>query len=50
VALSFVPGIILLAGDTSLGNVVGLWVMHLVVAVVTVMTAARVLPLPDKSV
>jgi hypothetical protein len=49
VALSFVPGLILLAGDTSPVNVAGLWVMHLVVALVTVTLASRVLPLADKN-
>jgi hypothetical protein len=47
VAVSFVPGIVLLVIGDSLLNVVGLWVMHLVVAVVTVTMASRVLPLTD---
>jgi hypothetical protein len=43
--LSFVPGAILMATGTSAVNMIGLWVMHLVVAVVTVLTARRFLPL-----
>lgn len=49
VAVSLVPGGILLAVGDSPGNVGGLWVMHLVVAVLTVAMAGRVLPLPDNS-
>lgn len=45
VVLSFVPGVVLLAAGNSPLNVVGLWVMHLVVTAVTVTLAARVLPL-----
>ena len=48
VALSFIPGIIQLASGTSPANVFGLWVMHLVVALVTVTTANRAFPLMDK--
>ncbi|GAB3876833.1 hypothetical protein GCM10029964_024640 [Kibdelosporangium lantanae] len=44
VLLSFVPGAILMATGTSAVNMVGLWVMHLVVAVLTVVTASRFLP------
>jgi hypothetical protein len=49
VVLSFVPGVIQLAAGTGPVDVVGLWVMHLVVAIVTVGTLLRVLPLPDKN-
>jgi hypothetical protein len=48
VVLSFIPDVVLLVTGTSPGNVIGLWVMHVVVAVVTVATASRVLPLVDK--
>lgn len=48
VAVSLVPGIVLLVLGNSPVNVVGLWVMHLVVTIVTVTTAARVLPLPGR--
>jgi hypothetical protein len=47
VAASFVPGVIQLTLGTSPVNVAALWVMHLVVAVVTVATASRVFPLAD---
>jgi hypothetical protein len=50
VAISFVPGIILLAAGAGLVNVLGLWIMHLVVAAATVTMAGRVLPLPDKNI
>jgi hypothetical protein len=47
--VSFVPGVILIVvGDSAL-NVVGLWVMHLVVAAVTVTTLSRALPVADTS-
>lgn len=43
--VSLVPGIVVLALGSSPVNVVGLWVMHLVVTIAIVTTAARVLPL-----
>ena len=46
VVLSLVPGAVLLATGASAANVVGLWLMHLVVAATTVATASRTLPLP----
>lgn len=49
VALSLVPGIVLFAIGTNPVNVIGLWVMHLVVTVVTVTIAMRVLPLADEN-
>jgi len=49
-ALSFVPGIFLLTVGNGLVNVVGLWGMHLVVALVTVTMASRFLPLADKDI
>jgi hypothetical protein len=49
VAVSLVPGIVLLAIGASPLNVVGLWVMHLVVTIVTVTAAGLVLPLTDKN-
>lgn len=49
VALSLVPGIVLFAIGTDPVNVIGLWVMHLVVTVVTITVAIRVLPLADES-
>jgi hypothetical protein len=48
-ALSFVPGVILFTNGQGVVNVVGLWVMHLVVAIVTVTMASRFLPLADKN-
>jgi hypothetical protein len=49
VGVSLIPGIVLLiVGETPV-NVVGLWVMHLVVAIVTVTTLGWVLPLRDNS-
>lgn len=50
VVVSLVPGIVLLAIGNSPVNVIGLWVMHLVVAVVTLLTVSRVLPLRDKDI
>lgn len=50
VALSLVPGIVLLAIGTSPVNVIGLWVMHLVVTVATITIAIRVLPLADENI
>jgi hypothetical protein len=48
--VSLVPGVILIvAGDSAL-NIVGLWVMHLVVTAVTVTTLSRVLPVADTNV
>jgi hypothetical protein len=47
VAASFLPGVIQLAVGTNPVNVAALWVMHLVVAVVTVASASRVFPLAD---
>ena len=44
--LSLVPDLALLAGGTSVANVVGLMLMHVVVAAVLVPVLARVLPLP----
>jgi len=46
VVLSLVPDLALLAGGTTLLNVVGLMLMHVVVAAAVVPTLARVLPLP----
>lgn len=48
-AVSFIPGVVLLVLGNSVLNVVGLWIMHLVVAAVTVTTASQVLPLADKN-
>jgi uncharacterized protein DUF6069 len=44
--LSLVPDLALLAGGTSVANVVGLMLMHVVVAAALVPVLARVLPLP----
>jgi hypothetical protein len=49
VVVSFVADIILLTVGRSPVNVVGLMVMHTLVAVITVSTLARVLPLADKN-
>ncbi len=50
VVVSLVPGVVLLFLGNGIGNVVGLWIMHIVVAVVTVAVLSRVLPLPDNAV
>lgn len=44
VVLSFVPDAVVVGG-TSLVNMVGLWIMHVVVAVTAVTVASRVYPL-----
>jgi hypothetical protein len=49
VALSFVPDVILLAVGNRPVNVAGLMVMHLFVALITVTTLVRILPLADKN-
>jgi hypothetical protein len=48
--VSLVPGIVLLILGNSPLNIVGLWVMHLVVTVVTVTTLSRVLPVANSNV
>jgi hypothetical protein len=48
--VSLVPGVILLVAGNSALNVVGLWVMHLVVTAVTVTTLSRALPVADRDV
>ncbi|HEY3754328.1 MAG TPA: DUF6069 family protein [Pseudonocardiaceae bacterium] len=45
--VSFVPGVILIVVGHSALNVVGLWVMHLVVTAVTVTMLSRALPVAD---
>lgn len=45
--VSLVPGVVLLAVGNSAINVVGLWVMHVVVTVVTVTMLSRALPVAD---
>jgi hypothetical protein len=46
VVLSLAPDLVLLATGRSAANVVGLYLMHLVVAATTVAVASRTLPLP----
>lgn len=46
--VSLIPGVVLLVVGNSVLNVVGLWVMHVVVTVVTVVVASRVLPLSEQ--
>lgn len=46
--VSLIPGVILLVAGNSALNIVGLWVMHLVVTTVTVTTLSRVLPVADR--
>jgi hypothetical protein len=48
--VSLIPGIILIVLGNSALNIVGLWIMHLVVAAVTVATLGRVLPVADTNV
>jgi hypothetical protein len=48
--VSLVPGAVLLVAGNSALNVVGLWVMHLVVTAVTVTTLSRALPVADRNV
>jgi Family of unknown function (DUF6069) len=47
VVLTFGADLALLAGGTTLVNAIGLMVMHVVVATVTVIVLARVLPVGD---
>jgi hypothetical protein len=47
--VSLIPGVILLVVGNSALNIVGLWVMHLVVTTVTVTTLSRVLPVADRN-
>jgi hypothetical protein len=48
--VSLIPGVILLVTGDSAVNIVGLWIMHLVVTAVTVTTLSRVLPVADTNV
>jgi Family of unknown function (DUF6069) len=45
--VSLIPGVILLIAGNSALNIVGLWVMHLVVTAATVTTLSRALPVAD---
>jgi hypothetical protein len=45
--VSLVPGVVLLAVGNGAINVVGLWVMHVVVTVVTVTMLSRAMPVSD---
>jgi hypothetical protein len=48
--VSLIPGVILLVvGDSAL-DIIGLWIMHLVVTAVTVTTLSRTFPVADTSV
>jgi hypothetical protein len=48
--VSLIPGVILLVLGNSALNIVGLWVMHLVVTAITVTTLSRALPVADADV
>lgn len=48
VVLSLLPDVVLLLGGSSLVNVVGLTLMHLAIAAITVPVLARNLPLPSE--